>query len=85
MEEFDRINRKIRNISFLIIIIAILLLIIWFILFGLIGEKKFQFLLAIGIGLFLAGLLLLTRIQYVIWINKRASNNLERDSKIINF
>ncbi len=85
MEEFDRINRKIRNISFLIIIIAILLLIIWFILFGLIGEKEFQFLLAIGIGLFLAGLLLLTRIQYVIWINKRASNNLERDSKIINF
>ena len=85
MEEFDRINRKIRNISFLIIIIAILLLLIWFILFGLIGEKEFQFLLAIGIGLFLAGLLLLTRIQYVIWINRRASNNLERVSKIVNF
>lgn len=85
MEEFDRVNRKIRNISVLIILIAVIILIIWLILFRLIGEKEFQFLLAIGIGLFLAGLLLLTRIQYVIWINKRASNNLERDSKIINF
>lgn len=85
MEEFDRINRKIRNISFLIVIIAIIILITWLILFGLIGEKEFQFLLAIGIGLFLAGLLLLTRIQYVIWINKRSSINLERDSKIVNF
>ncbi|MFX1361612.1 MAG: hypothetical protein ACFFB1_17045 [Promethearchaeota archaeon] len=85
MEEFDRVNRKIRNISFLIIFIAIIILIIWLILFGLIGQKEFQFLLAIGIGLFLAGLLLLTRIQYVIWINKRFSNNMERDSKNVNF
>lgn len=85
MEEFDRVNRKIRNISFLIILIAVIILIIWLILFGLIGEKEFQFLLAIGIGLFLAGILLLTRIQYVIWINKRFSNNMERDRKIVNF
>lgn len=85
MEEFDRVNRKIRNISFLIIILAIIILIIWLILFGLIGEGEFQFLLAIGIGLFLAGLLLLTRVQYVIWINKRFSNNIERDRKIVNF
>ncbi|MFX0020161.1 MAG: hypothetical protein ACFFAK_07270 [Promethearchaeota archaeon] len=85
MKEFDRVNRKIRNISFLIIFIAIIILIIWLILFGLIGQKEFQFLLAIGIGLFLAGLLLLTRIQYVIWINKRFSNNMERDSKNVNF
>ncbi len=85
MEEFDRVNRKIRNISFLIILIAVIILIIWLILFGLIGEKEFQFLLAIGIGLFLAGLLILTRIQYVIWINKRFSNNMERDRKIVNF
>ncbi|MFX0025887.1 MAG: hypothetical protein ACFE8M_05685 [Candidatus Hermodarchaeota archaeon] len=72
MEEFDKVNRKFRNISFIIIIIAIIILIIWIILFGIIREKQFQFLLAIGIGLFLAGLLLLTRIQYVIWINKRS-------------
>ncbi len=85
MEEFDRVNRKIRNISVLIILIAVIILIIWLILFRLIGEKEFQFLLAIGIGLFLAGLLLLTRIQYVIWINKRFSNNMERDRKIVNF
>ncbi len=85
MEEFDRVNRKIRNISFLIIILAIVILIIWLILFGLIGERKYQFLLAIGIGLFLAGLLLLTRVQYVIWINKRFSNNMEKDRKIVNF
>lgn len=85
MEEFDRVNRKIRNISFLIIILAIIILIIWLILFGLIGERKYQFLLAIGIGLFLAGLLLLTRVQYVIWINKRFSNNMEKDRKNVNF
>ena len=71
MEEFDKINRKFRNISAIIIIMAIIILIIWLILFVLLREKEIQFLLAIGIGLFLAGLLLLTRIQYVIWVNKR--------------
>jgi amino acid transporter len=79
MEEFDRVNRKFRNIAFVIIIIAIILLIIWLILFELIGEKEFQVLLAIVIGLFLAGLLFLTRIQYVIWTSKKFSNKIHTD------
>ena len=73
MEEFDRFNKKLRNIAFIIIILAIAILIIWIILFILSVGKQLQFILAIGIALFLSGILILTRIQYVIWINKRIS------------
>ncbi len=71
MEELDKFDTKIRNYSLIIIIIAIVLLIIWIISYIDSPEKASPLLMAIGIALLLGGVLLLTRIQYVIWMKKR--------------
>jgi hypothetical protein len=72
MEKFVKLDVRIRNISLIILLIAILVLIIWIILFFTISEKQFQYLLYAGVALFLAGLLIFTRIQFVLWSEKRA-------------
>ncbi|MFX0032109.1 MAG: hypothetical protein ACFE8E_07545 [Candidatus Hodarchaeota archaeon] len=73
MEEFNRINKKVRNIGLIAIVIAIVVLIIWVILFILSKGNRLEFMLAIAIALFLAGLLIVTRIQYIIWVSKNLS------------
>jgi hypothetical protein len=71
MEEFDKLDKKIRNISLLVIIIAIVLLIIWIVSLLYSPEKASPLLMSLGIALLLGGILLFTRIQYVIWMKKR--------------
>ena len=71
MERIDNMDKRFRNISFIIIIIAALLLIIWIASYLISPEKASPLLLSIGIALLLAGILLLTRIQYIIWLKKK--------------
>ncbi|MFX1496886.1 MAG: hypothetical protein ACFFBH_05140 [Promethearchaeota archaeon] len=75
MEEFGRSNIKIRNIALILILIAILILSVWLIYYLLINKNELQFLLAIGIALLFAGILLLTRIQYLIWMLKKVQKS----------
>ncbi|TFG22209.1 MAG: hypothetical protein EU529_11220 [Promethearchaeota archaeon] len=71
MERIDKIDKRFRNLSFIIIIIAVLLLIIWIASYLESPEKASPLLLSIGIALLLAGILLFTRIQYIIWLKKK--------------
>ena len=71
MEEFDELDKKIRNISLLVIIVAIVLLIIWIISLLYSPDTASPLLMSLGIALLLGGILLFTRIQYVIWMKKR--------------
>ena len=71
MEELDKFDKKIRNISLIVILIAIILLIIWIVTFLDSPEKASPLLMSIGVALLLGGILLCTRIQYIIWMKKR--------------
>jgi hypothetical protein len=71
MDELDNFDKRFRNISFIVIIIAVILLIIWIVYFLNSPEKASPILMSISIALLLAGILLFTRIQYVIWMKKR--------------
>ncbi|MFW9782090.1 MAG: hypothetical protein ACFFFB_07390 [Candidatus Heimdallarchaeota archaeon] len=71
MENFDKPYLKIRNIALILILIAGILLIFWLIYFIYTSRKELQALLAIGIAFLFAGILLLTRIQYLIWMLKK--------------
>lgn len=71
MEELDKLDKKIRNISLLIIFIAIILLVFWTVSYVNSPETTSPLLMTIGIALLLAGILLCTRIQYIIWMKKR--------------
>jgi hypothetical protein len=71
MVEVDKIDKKFRNLSLIIIIISILLLTIWVIFYQNSQETASPLLMSISIALLLAGILLLTRIQYVIWMKKK--------------
>ena len=70
MERIDKIDKRFRNMSFIIIIIAVSFLIIWITSYLTSPEKASPLLLSIGIALLLAGILLFTRIQYIIWLKK---------------
>ncbi|MFX1489980.1 MAG: hypothetical protein ACFFBI_12575 [Promethearchaeota archaeon] len=71
MDELDKIDKKFRNISLILLFLAVLILIIWIVWYFNYPLKGNQILLAIGIALLLAGILLFTRVQYVIWMKKR--------------
>ncbi len=71
MEGIDKLDKRIRNISLIILFIAITLLIIWIINYVNSPENASPLLMSIGIALLLAGILLCTKIQYVIWMKKR--------------
>ena len=73
-QELDKLDKRIRNISAIIIIIAVLLLVIWVISSLESPKKASPLLLSIGIALLIAGILLFTRIQYVIWAKKTYYN-----------
>lgn len=67
----DKIDKRIRNVSLMILIIGFSLMIIWMIFDVYTPNKKLHFILIIGIALFLAGTLAFTRIQFVLWLQKR--------------
>lgn len=71
MEELDKIDKKFRNLALLIIIVAVLLLVIWFVILFINPNITSPLLMSVAIALLLAGILLLTRIQYIIWMKKK--------------
>ncbi|MFW9901553.1 MAG: hypothetical protein ACFFDY_09705 [Candidatus Thorarchaeota archaeon] len=71
MEELDKLDKRFRNISLIILFIAIILLIIWIASLLNSPENASPILMSVAIALLLAGILLFTRIQYVIWMKKR--------------
>lgn len=71
MEELDKFDKKIRNISLIVIFIAIILLVFWVITIINYKERSSPILMSVGIAMLLAGILLFTRIQYIIWMKKR--------------
>ena len=71
MEELDKIDKRFRNLAVLIIIIAVVLFIIWIVLLLINPNATAPLLMSIAIALLLAGILLFTRIQYIIWMKKR--------------
>jgi hypothetical protein len=71
MESVDKLDKKIRNIALLIIIIAIILLSTWIINLLISSDNTPPLIFSIGLALLLAGILLFTRIQYIIWMKKR--------------
>lgn len=71
MEELDKFDKRLRNLSLIIIFIGVLLLIIWMVSFLGSPEKASPLLMSIGVALLIAGILLITRIQYIIWMKKR--------------
>ena len=71
MKELEILDKKIRNVSLLIIIIAIIILVFWTISYIHSPENSSPLLMTIGIALLLGGILLCTRVQYIIWMKKR--------------
>jgi uncharacterized protein with PQ loop repeat len=71
MEELDKLDKRLRNLSLIMLIVAVLLLIIWIFSFVISPEKASPLLMSISIALLLGGILLFTRIQYVIWMKQR--------------
>ncbi len=71
MQEFDKLDRKIRNISLLIIFIGIVFLTIWIISFLYSPDNASPLLMSLGLALLLGGILLFTRIEYIIFMKKR--------------
>ncbi len=72
MEDLIRLDAKIRNISLIFIIIAIIILVVWIKIYIHTPKKEFHYLLYIGMAFFFAGMLILTRIQFTLWLEKRA-------------
>jgi uncharacterized membrane protein YjjP (DUF1212 family) len=71
MEEIDRLDKKIRNLALIIMVCGVLILTILIIFFLQSTENKHPYLIAIGIALLISGILLITRIQYIIWMKKK--------------
>lgn len=71
MKESDKIDKNFRNLALIIVIIGILLLIIWLVIFINISHTTMPLLMSIAIALLIAGILLYTRIQYIIWMKKK--------------
>jgi len=76
MGEYFKIDKKFRNFGLGLILIAILILIVWMVFYLEDTEDNYNFRLLsfLGIGLLLGGILIVTRIQFVIWAEKRYQN-----------
>ncbi|MHA2339396.1 MAG: hypothetical protein ACXACX_18990 [Candidatus Hodarchaeales archaeon] len=70
MTDIDKLDKKFRNSSIILLLVASILLIIWIVSYLQSQENASPILLAISISLLLAGILLFTRIQYIIWVKK---------------
>ncbi|TFG28794.1 MAG: hypothetical protein EU532_04405 [Promethearchaeota archaeon] len=75
MEVIIKLDTKVRNMSLILILIAVLILIIWTILYLNSPKRELQYLLYLGIALFLGGILVFTRIQFVLWAEKRVQKS----------
>lgn len=71
MESVDKLDKRIRNIALLMIIIAIILISVWLITLLNSSNNTSPLIMSLGLALLLAGILLVTRIQYLIWMKKR--------------
>ncbi|MFX1281221.1 MAG: hypothetical protein ACFFA3_17855 [Promethearchaeota archaeon] len=71
MESVDKLDKRIRNIALLMIIIAIILISVWLITLLNSSNNTSPLILSLGLALLLAGILLVTRIQYLIWMKRR--------------
>jgi hypothetical protein len=71
MEQLEKIDKKFRNFALIIIIIGVLLLIIWIVILLNNPTNPTPLLMSIALALILAGILLFTRIQYIIWMKKK--------------
>ena len=72
MVNVDNIDRNFRNLGLVLILIAILILTFWMVNYLTIPTKANLIWAYLGIALLLGGILLVTRIQFVIWMEKRA-------------
>ncbi|MHA1687821.1 MAG: hypothetical protein ACTSUN_00535 [Promethearchaeota archaeon] len=71
LKEIDELDKKVRNMALSIIMIGIGLMMLWLIYWVIFSSIKLQIILYLGIGLFLGGLLFLSRIQFVMWAKKK--------------
>ncbi|MFX0034814.1 MAG: hypothetical protein ACFE9I_04130 [Candidatus Hermodarchaeota archaeon] len=71
MNESVKFDKKFRNLALIILIIASFILTIWIVLYLNSPELASPLLISIGIALLLAGILLFTRIQYIIWMKTK--------------
>lgn len=74
MELPDKIDKNVRNLSLILILIGVILIVIWLIIYLLIPHQENALLMSLGIGILLGGLLVLTRVQYIIWLKKKVSS-----------
>lgn len=72
MVNVDNIDRNFRNLGLVLILIAILILAFWMVNYLTIPTRTNLIWAYLGIALLLGGILLVTRIQFVIWMEKRA-------------
>jgi len=72
MVNIDNIDRNFRNLGLVLILIAILILTFWMVYYLPFPNKTNLILAYLGIALLLGGILLVTRIQFIIWMEKRA-------------
>jgi hypothetical protein len=61
-------DKKMRNIGLFLILLSIIFLILWFIMYYSFIDQNINLLLYIGIALLLGGLLIVTRLQFAIWL-----------------
>ena len=72
MVNVDNIDRNFRNLGLVLILLAIIILTIWMVDHLTFPDKNSLILAYLGIALLLGGILLVTRIQFIIWMEKRA-------------
>ncbi|MHA1468692.1 MAG: hypothetical protein ACTSP6_11540 [Promethearchaeota archaeon] len=72
MVNVDNIDRNFRNLGLVLLLIAIVILTFWMVYYLTLPNKTNIIWAYIGIALLLGGILLVTRIQFVIWMEKRA-------------
>ena len=74
IDEYNKLDKLLRNIALILILASVILLVVWVLnLYSNSGKETIYnlIIMSIGIALLLGGILLLTRIQYIIWIKKR--------------
>ena len=67
MSVYIKVGKKLRNLSLILLLIASISLTIWEINFYNTGHNSLPFLLFLGIVLLFVGILILTRVQFVLW------------------
>jgi len=74
IDKYNKLDKLLRNIALILILASVILLVVWVLnLYSNSGKETIYnlIIMSIGIALLLGGILLLTRIQYIIWIKKR--------------